>query len=343
MWRQEGHQSAPCGSKPQPGNMRHQIDPALRQRRRDVDCAAEPTLRQHSDVCITALQQKPVATQGREREAARTPKSSRTWRLRESPTGRSLCDVRPRRSHPIQRHHGSLQGFVAQLHRSRTFRQKSRAPTTLMSNHKRGRSSKCKVQTKYVCPPICSKADLCQVRPLDSHPAPKHRLRSRRSARKLDDLRGFMKIVAPSPIKTASRAGRQASSSAVREGCKESHAQRNQHTDAEIAPSGEDELIGCLRSSAANRKRGRPSQVQKSASTHRSRPRARPLPSAPTRQPPGAVHYTAFAHEHAIHVRSFNCCILSCIRVAQGCRTGMDTQRRKERLPNERPRTQQQR
>jgi hypothetical protein len=142
-------------------------------------------------------------------------------------------------SHPIQRHHRSLQGLVSQVHQSRTFRPKSRVPNTVESNQKRGRSDKCKVQKDSVCPPICSKADLCHVRPLDSHPVPKHRLRSRRSARKLDDLRGFMKIVAPSPIKTASRAGRQASSSAVREGCKESHAQRNQHTDAEIAPSGE--------------------------------------------------------------------------------------------------------
>jgi len=30
-------------------------------------------------------------------------------RLRKSPTGRSLCDMRPYHSHPIQRHHGSLQ------------------------------------------------------------------------------------------------------------------------------------------------------------------------------------------------------------------------------------------
>jgi hypothetical protein len=70
--------------------------------------------------------------------------------------------------------------------------------------------------------------------------------------------------------------------------------QREYHKDFGTAHSPESERNPkvCTPSPTLKKcKRGRPSQsqVQKSASTHRSHPQARPLPRAPTRQPPGVV------------------------------------------------------
>jgi hypothetical protein len=69
---------------------------------------------------------------------------------------------------------------------------------------------------------------------------------------------------------------------------------RKGHTEVGIAHSPESECNAKvhMRSPPLQKcKRCRPSQsqVQKSASTHRSHPQARPLPRAPTRQPPGVV------------------------------------------------------
>ena len=94
-------------------------------------------------------------------------------RLRKGPTGRSLCDMRPCHSHPIQRHHGSLQSLVAQLHRSRTFRQRAHAPTTITPKVTREAAPVSQVQKERRMPTdLARKQTSVLTRESDSHPAP---------------------------------------------------------------------------------------------------------------------------------------------------------------------------
>ena len=99
----------------------------------------------------------------------------------------SLCDMRPCHSHPIQRHHGSLQNLVAQLRRSRTSRQRAHVPTIINHNVTREAAPvKAKFKRDEGSHRSARKLTSVSAREPDSHPVSKHHLRPRKSARKLD-------------------------------------------------------------------------------------------------------------------------------------------------------------
>lgn len=139
-------------------------------RRSHLECSGMSAAQQDSSKVLTSKVKK-------EREAAPPPKPLRLERLRKSPTGHSLCDMRPCQQPPdpkapwITARFGGPAPPVGSIKLSSMFRQSSTETTTEAA------PAQSKVQTEHVYPPICSEADLCQARPRDSHPASRHRLR----------------------------------------------------------------------------------------------------------------------------------------------------------------------
>lgn len=108
-----------------------------------------------------------------EREAAPPPKPLRLQRSRKSPTDRSLCDMRPCQQPPDPEAPWIASEYVSPAPRSGRSSQRERIST--VHNTKSQEAAPFKPSSKQCVKPtdpVRRQTDLCQVRPLSSHPVP---------------------------------------------------------------------------------------------------------------------------------------------------------------------------
>lgn len=193
--------------------MRHQDDPAFQQQQDDRLKHRAESSERHSHTNSKAASDKRITIarqQDQEREAASTPKSLQTWTF--------LRKVPPAVASATCAH--------AAATRSRGTIDRCKVTCSITINIKIAREaapSKAKFKRREGSHRSARKQTSVGLTSRDSHPAPKHRLREGKSARKRTSL-GYMDCcprsnLAPDPTDTASRTSRRASSSTVREGC----------------------------------------------------------------------------------------------------------------------------